>query len=100
MQKAAKAIGLRDSSHGLIFFKDPITTLKEEEDWVKSCGETRDEDKNRSTKSNYFISPSHRSGNELVTESEKDLIADYLYLTMQQMEKTYLNESDRIGCCK
>jgi hypothetical protein len=36
----------------------------------------------------------------LVTEEDKKLIPDYLYIAMQQMIPCYLTEEDRVGCYK
>jgi len=116
--KSAKAIGMDDSPYGIVFRKDPTTTLSQEEEECleksKQCGPTVEEqnsdDKDGTNEVVRTTPPDTPDGNNvkkntmlsncepLVFDDEKPLIADYLFAVMQQMRRVVLRESDRIGC--
>ena len=116
--KSAKAIGMDDSPYGIVFRKDPTTTLLHEEEECleksKQCGPTVEEQNNDGKDGTNEVvrttPPDTPYGNNvnkntmlsncepLVFDEEKPLIADYLFAVMQQMRRVVLRESDRIGC--
>ena len=97
--QSAKAIGIKDSPYGMYFGCDPSKTLADEAAWLLSASSVKEVEVSKtssvSTSKTHF---SEYSSSNIVTENEKGLIADYLFLAMQQMERCVLSEYDKIGC--
>lgn len=79
----------------MYFEKDPAKMLSEEAVWLRSTLSTGNLSTEETSVKN---STQNNQGKTLVFENEKGLIVDYLFLTMQQMERCVLSENDKIGC--
>jgi hypothetical protein len=114
---SAKRIGLIDVydledwskyfTHGITFSRDPhsplppleitgqLSSLDEDDDALEEPSEDE-----LSVKIDYVQDVPELEHYPLVLPEDKPLITDYLYLALEQMTPTNLQESDRVGCYK
>lgn len=119
---SAKRLGLVDTPHGIHFGRDPTGPLPPLDTSAQSFGPSDVDDsttaaessvaespvKNGSVNAGSLLSQEHsdemkRQKEEaypLVLPEDKNLISDYLYLTLEQMEPCKLMDADRVGCYK
>eukprot|EP00522_Entomoneis_paludosa_P016089 CAMPEP_0172463640 /NCGR_PEP_ID=MMETSP1065-20121228/47918_1 /TAXON_ID=265537 /ORGANISM="Amphiprora paludosa, Strain CCMP125" /LENGTH=1180 /DNA_ID=CAMNT_0013219641 /DNA_START=52 /DNA_END=3594 /DNA_ORIENTATION=+ len=120
---SAKRLGLQDTPHGIHFGRDPTGPLppltgpsvnykenRKKKLALKAEAEKKREDKKaakeQEAKEAATAVPLERpeqppvDSRPLVYPEDKQLISDYLYLTLEQMAPCMLMEADRVGCYK
>jgi hypothetical protein len=110
---SAKRLGLVDTPHGIHFARDPYGPLPplsgpsaDDEAKLKAKME-KDAEHDRKLKSEEKDEDVKEEENipdvepyPLVQPEDMDLISDYLYLTLEQMQPCNLTEADKVGCYK
>jgi len=110
---SAKRLGLVDTPHGIHFARDPYGPLPplagpsaEDEAKLKAKME-RETEHDKRLKNAYMEDDVKEVENvpdvepyPLVQPEDRDLISDYLYLTLEQMQPCNLMEADKVGCYK
>lgn len=107
---SAKRLGLVDTVHGIHFGRDPLGPLppltgpsvnSKEGRKKKEAQKAKDEKAEFELKGGPFGPPIPQLDERpLVFPEDKNLISDYLYLTLEQMSPCVLMEADRVGCYK
>lgn len=118
---SAKRLGLIDTPHGIHFERDPtgplpplagpsgeLTAGLDDKDEPMDDGIETEESGSPQKSGPSLLSAEHtdelkRQKEEaypLVLPEDEDLISDYLYLTIVQMEPCKLMDADRVGCYK
>lgn len=109
---SAIRLGLVDTPHGIHFARDPSGPLPpiDSISGMKLYHDDGDDDDEEGSPTKYpiFLTQEHsdeirRQKEEaypLVLPEDKELISDYLYLTLEQMEPCKLMEADKVGCYK
>eukprot|EP00985_Skeletonema_marinoi_P032360 scaffold39117_cov148-Skeletonema_marinoi.AAC.6 len=88
---SAKRMGMCDTQFGIHFERDPSLPLPP---YVATSNhDEEDKEESRPVKEEPEYYP-------LVLPEDKDLITDYLYLAMEQMQPCNLMDADRVGCYK
>ena len=105
---SAKRIGLMDTPFGVQFGRNPNEPLPPLKPPRLSRTNSMDEDDRSKSKDGSPVK-SEGDGSQnnqepeyypLVLPEDKPLITDYLYLALEQMQPTNLQDSDRVGCYK
>jgi hypothetical protein len=105
---SAKRLGLVDTRHGIHFGRDPYGPLPP---LAGPSVNTKEGRRKREAQKKEEPPPPELPEEEmgplpvvddrpLVFPEDKDLISDYLYLTLEQMSPCVLMEADRVGCYK
>jgi len=109
---SAIRLGLVDTPHGIHFARDPSGPLPpiDSISGMKLYHDDGDEEDDEGSPTKYpiFLTQEHsdeikRQKEEaypLVLPEDKELISDYLFLTLEQMEPCKLMEADKVGCYK
>ncbi|KAL3923162.1 MAG: hypothetical protein SGARI_006284, partial [Bacillariaceae sp.] len=80
-EASAQRLGMVDTPHGVRFIRSPGDLGP-----VVSAGGSQER-----------VSSSRSGGEAVVREEDKDLVTDYLYLLMEQMQTCHFTEEDRSG---
>ena len=108
---SAKRLGLVDTRHGIHFGRDPNGPLppltgpsvNSKEGRKKKEAQKKEEPPKEEAPpavEEELEPPPVVDDRPLVFPDDKDLISDYLYLTLEQMSPCILMEADRVGCYK
>jgi len=105
---SAKRLGLVDTKHGIHFGRDPFGPLppltgpsvNSKEGRKKKEAQKKEEPPPPEVPEEELEPPPVVDDRPLVFPEDKDLISDYLYLTLEQMSPCILMEADRVGCYK
>jgi hypothetical protein len=105
---SAKRLGLVDTRHGIHFGRDPYGPLpplagpsvNTKEGRRKKEVQRKEEPPQLEILEEPVAPPLVVDERPLVFPEDKDLISDYLFLTLEQMSPCVLMEADRVGCYK
>ena len=110
---SAKRLGLVDTPHGIHFGRDPMGPLppltgpsvnskegRKKKNPPKASTPTPKKQEAETPPEEALPPPPPVDSRPLVFPEDKDLISDYLYLTLEQMAPCQLMEADRVGCYK
>jgi hypothetical protein len=105
---SAKRLGLVDTRHGIHFGRDPLGPLppltgpsvNSKEGRKKKELQKKAEPPAPPPEEEEYVPPPPVDDRPLVFPEDEDLISDYLYLTLEQMNPCVLMEADRVGCYK
>jgi hypothetical protein len=89
---SAKRMGMVDTQFGIHYGRDPSEPLPA---YVAVSASLEDDDMNEDK--TVQAEPEYYP---LVLPEDRDLISDYLYLAMEQMQPCNLMDADRVGCYK
>jgi hypothetical protein len=105
---SAKRLGLVDTRHGIHFGRDPYGPLpplagpsvNTKEGRRKKEAQKKEEPPRPQLQEQPAPPPPVVDNRPLVFPEDKNLISDYLFLTLEQMSPCVLMEADRVGCYK
>ncbi|KAG7374069.1 hypothetical protein IV203_013164 [Nitzschia inconspicua] len=104
---SAKRLGLVDTRHGIHFCRDPYGPLPplagpsvNTKEGRRKKEAQKKESRQPEEQEEAAAPPPIVDDRPLVFPEDKDLISDYLFLTLEQMSPCVLMEADRVGCYK